>query len=654
MARARFLSDSPMRWKRGAIAMLSRLAGDLSGNTLAIVAAAMVPLLAIIGGGIDMGRSYLSETRLQQACDAGVLAARKKLGSSIAATGTPPTGVAAAGNQFFNLNFRTGAYGTRNRAFTMTLEPDYSISGVATVDVPTTIMAMFGITNVPVRVTCEAQLNFNNTDVMMVLDTTGSMNEVNPGDSQSRITILKSVVRSFHSQLEASKGPGIRIRYGFVPYSYNVNVSALLQDSWVTNTWTYQSRVIDHIDGSLGTHYDWPNWTYISGSYSDSQTDQYTATYSPPNGETGTGQYNCNRATPNGTYTANYTLLSTATEPYAGPPAGTKTTKHYRREANGTYYWTWLDGTECRVYQAIYTNYIDEYDEVTYPEMQGTTFWRYAPISRDVTNWRTESNGCIEERATYVITDYNNVDFTRALDLDLDTVPTAGVPATQWRPAYPQVIYERKLRSANNGTFQVAEEVTDEDYFMPASSPGLGGTCPPASRKLAEMPKDSSGTNPDLESFINSLTPSGSTYHDIGMIWGGRLISPTGLFAAENADVAGKATQRHLIFLTDGLTQPRDVAYGAYGVEPLDQRRCSGACTSANLIPIVEGRFSVACQQVKNRNVTVWVIGFGVSMPQLLKDCAGTGHWFQADNATQLNDAFSKIAASMGDLRISK
>jgi hypothetical protein len=37
-----------------------------------------------------------------------------------------------------------------------------------------------------------------------------------------------------------------------------------------------------------------------------------------------------------------------------------------------------------------------------------------------------------------------------------------------------------------------------------------------------------------------------------------------------------------------------------------------------------------------------------------LKNCAGNGRWFQADDATQLNSAFAKIAASMGDLRISK
>ena len=77
--------------------LVARLARDAAGNTLAIVAASIAPILAMDGGGIDMGRSYLAESRLQQACDAGVLAARKKLDSPTSATasGTSPVTTAA-------------------------------------------------------------------------------------------------------------------------------------------------------------------------------------------------------------------------------------------------------------------------------------------------------------------------------------------------------------------------------------------------------------------------------------------------------------------------------------------------------------------------------------------------------------------------------
>ena len=246
--------------------LLGRIARDRSGNTLALVAASIAPLLALIGGGIDMGRSYLSESRLQQACDAGVLAARKKLGASVVLNGAVPNDVAVIGNRFFNLNFRNGAYGTEARTFAMTLNPDYSVSGVATVNVPTSIMRIFGFEQVAVKVDCAAQLNFANTDIMMVLDTTGSMNETNPGDTEPKISILRDVVKQFHAQVDGSKAPGTRIRFGFVPYATNVNVGRLLKSDWLVDSWTYNGRVADDTGTTVtGPVFD-TSYTLISGT----------------------------------------------------------------------------------------------------------------------------------------------------------------------------------------------------------------------------------------------------------------------------------------------------------------------------------------------------------------------------------------------------
>src|SRR6187455_1126623 len=109
------------RWRARPLRQLLR---DSAGNTLAIMAAALFPLLGLIGGGVDMSRGYLSQSRLQQACDAGVLAARKRLGTEAAITGSIPDEAAVIGQRFFNLNFGEGAYGTEDRTFEMVLESD--------------------------------------------------------------------------------------------------------------------------------------------------------------------------------------------------------------------------------------------------------------------------------------------------------------------------------------------------------------------------------------------------------------------------------------------------------------------------------------------------------------------------------------------------
>ena len=34
-----------------------------------------------------------------------------------------------------------------------------------------------------------------------------------------------------------------------------------------------------------------------------------------------------------------------------------------------------------------------------------------------------------------------------------------------------------------------------------------------------------------MQTYVNALKPTGNTYHDIGMIWGARMISSGGIFA---------------------------------------------------------------------------------------------------------------------------
>lgn len=157
----------------------------------------------------------------------------------------------------------------------------------------------------------------------------------------------------------------------------------------------------------------------------------------------------------------------------------------------------------------------------------------------------------------------------------------------------------------------------------------------------------------EVSTYVDSLFAEGSTYHDIGMIWGARMLSPTGIFAAENADGAGSSTSRHMIFLTDGETAPLDLSYGTYGIEPLDGRRWSSG-SSQTLTQVVEGRTAVACAEAKKRNITVWVIGFGTALNPVLTECAGPGRFFEAADAAELQAVFSKIAEQLGDLRVTR
>jgi Flp pilus assembly protein TadG len=628
--------------KNGFTGLLTRLARDRAGNTVAMIAAALIPLLALVGGGIDMGRSYLSQTRLQQACDAGVLAARKKLGATLVTGSALPADVETVGQRYFNINFGEGAYGTIERSFTMTRTGGDAISGTATVAVPTTIMAIFGDAEVGLTANCEARLNFANTDIMFVLDTTGSMSWTNSGDSSSRLEVLKKTVLDFTTEIDRNKTEGTRVRYGFVPYSTNVNVGYLLKSDWMVDNWSYNGR--SPAPGGVPAQTFTTTYTDVSGSYN--YFPEYFSTTCP-------------------TRTDVYEEQATGTNPDGSSYGGWR--------VNGTYYWCnrTADGSGYRVSGITYNDYV--YTWLTSPSGMGTTMqWTYQKMPFDVSflkssdgdstivggtmdiamfgdpsSPRTETisfQGCIEERSTYEIDDFNSVDLSRAYDLDIDLVPTAGNPDTQWRPMFHEISFEPEIWWDGTGSFKTPVS-TGNDYLMA----GWGGysACPARSQKLEEM------TVEQVDQYLGTLVANGSTYHDIGMIWGGRLISPTGIFATENADVDGRATSRHLIFLTDGETSPLDISYGTYGIEPLDKRRWS-EISAMSLTEVIENRFSYVCRQVKSRNVTVWVIGFGTTLNPIMTECAGSGHYFEANNASELSEVFSKIAASMGDLRISK
>ncbi|MFZ1743148.1 MAG: pilus assembly protein [Pontixanthobacter sp.] len=643
-------NNAGKKWHGG---FLRRLARDRSGNTLALIAAAIFPMLGLVGSGIDMGRAYLASSKLQNACDAGVLAARKSLGTQPIVSGNVPANVASTGMRFFNLNFQNGNFGTENRSFTMTLEQDFAITGAASVDVPTTIMSVFGYDRVPISVDCSAVLSVSELDVMMVLDVTGSMRHANDGDAMSRMDSMKQVIRNFHAQLEGSKAPTSKIRYGFVPYASNVNVGGLLEDDWVTDEWTYQSRETSAINQSTYNAAFTRNWVYKSGSVTNwIDESSYAATFvegTPPSGvgtDTGSagtsGYYTCSGGQPANTFTLSDVLNNTVTESVTNPD-GIRTIEYFTRTENGKVYNTYISGQTCTVRSRIYSSLINDFEKVTEPRYSNTSEYTYQPISSDVTNWRSESSGCIEERSTYIIDDYSNVDLAKALDLNIDLVPTAGMADTQWRPSYANKIFARKFFWDGNGSFSVNPVTTTDNYADVGN--WWFSDCPAPAQKLQEM------TTADVDTYLATLEPYGSTYHDIGMIWGARLLSPTGLYASENADVAGSPKTRHLIFLTDGQTEPYDLAYGAYGVEGLDERRWTPS-SPMTLAETVEARFSVACTEAKKRNITVWVIAFGTYLNDSMADCAGSGRYFEAANAADLNNAFSSIAKSIGDLRI--
>ena len=73
-----------------------------------LCAFALIPLMGMIGGALDMSRAYLVKSRLQNACDSAVLGGRRAMSGT-----TFDTTARQSADRFFALNFATGQYGTK-------------------------------------------------------------------------------------------------------------------------------------------------------------------------------------------------------------------------------------------------------------------------------------------------------------------------------------------------------------------------------------------------------------------------------------------------------------------------------------------------------------------------------------------------------------
>ncbi len=224
--------------KRGFLAFLR----DIQGNVLPLAAIGMLLSAALVGGGIDMSRAYRAQNRLQSACDSAVLAGRRAVDSN----GFDATAQAQASN-FFTTNFNAGALETDTPSFTAgSADNGQTVTGTASADLNLAVMKIFGFKKFSLSVHCQASMGVGNSDVLMVLDTTGSMSS--PLGSGTRISGLQAAMKNFYTTVQtATAGTNARIRYGFVPFSSTVNVGKLLYDlnpAYLVDTYHIQSREV--------------------------------------------------------------------------------------------------------------------------------------------------------------------------------------------------------------------------------------------------------------------------------------------------------------------------------------------------------------------------------------------------------------------------
>lgn len=629
---------------------LNRLLADQAGNVGLIAAASVIPLLALIGGGLDMSRNYMARTQLQAACDAGALAGRRAMAKS----GSYGASEKAKADAFFEANFDQTSLDASGVTFDTTANDQGQVTGTATATVPTIVMRMFGNDSFEMQISCMAELQLANADVMFVLDTTGSM-------SGTRITGLREAVKDFHKTInQAVTDDSTRVRYGFVPYSMTVNASNLFNDpdapmqrDWFVDSAPYQSReaqfntpVFVATTGAPTTVNETYPTTISSSNCNAYANNNYPSSGSNPS-TSGSAPGNVTRRT--------YAFVSwtggTATRKNCTRSVTTRVTTHQTKFAftNWRYKEVELDtsnfknGTSVEVGTSVVTaaansvidpavtTYADQagyYDMVTMAKKNGSELHNVGLTSQ---TW----NGCIEERDTVDTASWNPIPGD-AYDLNLDHVPDSD--ATRWRPMWNQLSYNRSHHQHVDTTSNYSAAY----YACP--SPMMPFT-------EVELSADPNDVPAWLNTYVNALTPTGNTYHDIGMIWGGRLASSNGPFQA-NVNKDDKSVSRHILFMSDGQMEPYIWGNNAYGIETLSNRVAPLNSDTTTVKGRHNSRFLAACEAAKAKGITVWVIAFGTTLSTEMKACSSDGRAYYASDTTALRNHFKFIASQVANLRL--
>lgn len=201
---------------------LSSFLKDSRANVAPIFAIAIIPVIGLVGAGIDYGRAASIRGAMQSALDATALAMSK-----LAPTLTQS-----------QLQTQTTAYFLTMfnypEAKNLTITPTYTTTGgsqltiTTTSTMETTFMRVMGFSNLNLGSNTTVKWGNIRLRVALVLDTTGSMSD------DGKIAALQTATKALLTQLKTAATTNGDADVSIIPFSKNVNVGASnFNASWI-------------------------------------------------------------------------------------------------------------------------------------------------------------------------------------------------------------------------------------------------------------------------------------------------------------------------------------------------------------------------------------------------------------------------------------
>ncbi len=202
---------------RGAVAAAWRMFSRARGGNVGVVFGMLsVPILMCAGGAVDYHLAHQTQTTMQKATDAAILAAmsarsltdaqRAQQAAAIFATNVASSPIASKITPQVNVAQGAGAI-------------------VAQVAMPTTLLRVVGITDIPIKVQSRARSFGKKIEMALMTDVTGSMSEATGG--AVKLDGLKLAARDLLDIILPDDAPPEAARVALIPFANYVNAGPL-------------------------------------------------------------------------------------------------------------------------------------------------------------------------------------------------------------------------------------------------------------------------------------------------------------------------------------------------------------------------------------------------------------------------------------------
>ncbi|MFZ1988638.1 MAG: pilus assembly protein TadG-related protein, partial [Alphaproteobacteria bacterium] len=219
-----------MRRKHSARSFLNRFSRNERGNFAIILAIIAIPLMGIVGLGIDLTRAYIAQTRLQNAVDNAALAAAGMSGMCTSNTDTSAqcTKMKQIATNYFYSNYKANFWAPPTTP-TLNIDADGTMHVSATATSPNYFLIIFGYPQFTVASTADAVGGgTKHMEVAMVLDVTSSMCNTGvsctPTSSNPKLKALHDASTDLVNILFGPDTTSNYLQIGIVPFSGSVRV----------------------------------------------------------------------------------------------------------------------------------------------------------------------------------------------------------------------------------------------------------------------------------------------------------------------------------------------------------------------------------------------------------------------------------------------